>query len=464
MSEPGRSHHSPRIRSGRFGLALIAVILLVSSACSSGDDSDTPETVPDDATTSEETTPDATDPAADGDSAPPASTPGITDETITIGFTYINLADLLEAGIIDTNHGPYDQQIQALVDDLNERGGIHGRQVEVISVGYDPVGNEAQQAACIELTEDEEVFAVLGSIRGDNVLCYTEQHETIAIMDRNMSEERLARAAAPYATAGPTEERILTEMVDTAAAEGLLDGATVAVHSTEPENHSLATDVLTPALEAAGANVVFKSLIEVGGSDVGASGEAIAFNAQLMADEDVDTVFVVGDSLVVSTTFAAEGFTPTLFLGDMGSAQGLAEGNDLSVFDGVYTFGDFVDPERYEEATFQEECVPIWDAAHPDDPVRDPRDLVDDEPNHTVGLGTACRTLSIFVAAAEAAGTELTTESFLTSLESVGPIDLPGYGPGSITVDKYDAQDDLVLYAYDAADPDAFRGFARYEG
>jgi hypothetical protein len=325
------------------------------------------------------------------------------------------------------------------------------------------VGNEAQQAACIELTEDEEVFAVLGSIRGDNVLCYTEQHDTTAIMDRNMTEERLDRAAAPYATAGPTEERILTEMVEAAATEGLLEGATVAVHSTEPENHALATDVLTPALEAAGADVVFESLIEIAGADPGAAAEAIAFNAQRMLNDGVDTVFVAGDSLVVSTTFAGEGFTPTLFLGDMGSAQGLAEGNDLSVFDGVYTFGDFVDPERYEEATFQENCVPIWDAAHPDDPVRDPRDLVDDEPNHTVGLGTACRTLSIFVAAAEAAGEDLTTQSFLTGLESVGPIDLPGYGPGSIAVDKYDAQDEMVLYSYDAANPDAFRGFARQE-
>ena len=122
------------------------------------------------------------------------------------------------------------------------------------------------------------------------------------------------------------------------------------------------------------------------------------------------------------------------------------------------------DHAEYLEETFQEECVPIWDAANPDDPVRDPNEIAEDAPNHMVGLGVACRTLTSFVEAATAAGDTLDNGTFQAGLESLGEFVLPTYGPASLGAGKYDAQDDLVLWGYDPPNSDSKRGLARYEG
>jgi hypothetical protein len=427
-------------------LALMAAALtLVAASCTAGDDGG-----------------DETSADSDAETAAPAQ--GVTDDTVKIGFTYINLDDLREAGVIDTNHGPYAEHMQVLVDDLNDRGGINGRMVEVVSVGFDPVGAEAQQADCVEFTEDEEVFAILGGLRGDNVLCYTEQHDTVAVTAGNMTEERLSRSTAPYSTAEASTDRKVTEFVDRAVEEGLFEGKTLAVHATEPQDQATVTDVLVPALEEAGVDVAYESLLEGSGADVGSAAEAAALNTEAMRQAGVDAVFVVGDTIVVGNEFVAADFAPSLFLADMNSALGLAVDTDLSHFDEVFAFGAFTDVYRFEEATFQEECVPAWDAAHPEDPVVSPNDVVEGGPNHTVGLGLACRALKMFTLAAEGAGDDLDNATFQEGLEGVGEFMLPGFGPASLSEGKYDAQDDLLLWEFDPERSTSDKGYALYEG
>ncbi len=434
---------------------VFALTGLLGAACSSGDDS-----------SSSDTGDDTTSQTGGGGEPSQELGQGVTSDTIKIGFTYLDLDDIREAGLIDTNHGPYDEHIGVLVDDVNANGGINGRMLEVTSLGYDPLDVETSQANCLEFTEDLEVFAVLGSHRGEAVLCYTEQHETVAVSDSFMTAERLSRASSPYAAAGATQERIAVSFVEEAAEAGLFEGKTLAVHATEPENHDLATEIVVPALEDAGVDVVVESLIEGTGGDVGSASEQAVIKTEAMRAEDVDAVFVVGDSLLISNSFVAEGFAPSMFYSEMGSLQALAgdENTDLSVFDAVYTYGNYTDHDEYLEETFQTECVPLWDAANPDDTVNDPNDIPEDAPNHMVGLGVACRTLKIFVEAATAAGDVLNNDTFQGGLEAVGEFDLPTYGPASIGPDKLDAQDDLVMWVYDPPSSDSKRGLARYEG
>src|SRR3712207_3366070 len=53
---------------------------------------------------------------------------GVTEDTIKIGFSYVDLEALAQAGVLDITHGPYEEIMQSLVEDLNENGGINGRQ------------------------------------------------------------------------------------------------------------------------------------------------------------------------------------------------------------------------------------------------------------------------------------------------------------------------------------------------
>ena len=211
-------------------------------------------------------------------------------------------------------------------------------------------------------------------------------------------------------------------------------------------------------------DVAYESLLESSGADVGSAAEAAALNTEAMRQAGVDAVFVVGDTIVVSNEFVAADFSPTLFLADMNSALGLAVDTDLSLFEEVFAFAAFTDVYRFEEETFQEECVPAWDAAHPDDPVVNPIDVPDGEPNHTVGLGLACRALKMFTLAAEGAGEDLDNVTFQEGLDAVGEFMLPGFGPASVSDGKYDAQDDLLLWVYDPERSTSDKGFAEYEG
>src|SRR6476659_4156078 len=97
-----------------------------------------------------------------------ASARGVTADTINVGFSYIDLETLAKSGIIKISHGPYEQIITALVDDVNKAGGINGRKLKLFTAKYSPIGNTEQLAACTQLTEDDEVFVVRNGLLNDN--------------------------------------------------------------------------------------------------------------------------------------------------------------------------------------------------------------------------------------------------------------------------------------------------------
>ena len=91
------------------------------------------------------------------------------------------------------SHGDYEAAYQALFDDINASGGIHGRTLEPVFAPINPVGTDGADAACVELTEDEDVFVVTGFFLDDTVLCPLETHET-AVVGGVQTPERLERA------------------------------------------------------------------------------------------------------------------------------------------------------------------------------------------------------------------------------------------------------------------------------
>ena len=75
--------------------------------------------------------------------------------------------------------------------------------------------------------------------------------------------------------------------------------------------------------------------------------------------------------------------------------------------------------------------------------------LPEGEPNYFSGSVGVCRTFSLFVQIAEAAGPDLTNESWIAALDNVPDLDLPGYQFVSLSSEKVDARDQLVLVEFD---------------
>ena len=409
-----------------------------SSDASSTDD-------PDDTGTGDDPEASAEDGDPPADDAPLELGRGVTTDTVTIGYLYLDLDEVRERGFIDLNWGPQADHMQAVVDHNNANGGISGRSVEVISRAIDPLDAESARAACLELTEDTEVFAVLGTLRRDEVLCYTEQHDTIAVVNADMTQERLDRSTAPYVSVNVTRERATRSFVARAADEGLFDGKTIAVLSVDAA--TAATDVAVPALQDAGIDVELEVLIQGDGSVGGAAAE-LGTQVESMRARGIDAVMVIGDAQIPVNTFIGAGYSPTLFFTDQGAANTTAGRADMSVFPAAYTFGGPTagSPEAFEEALFQAECVAPWNAANPELLAIVPSDVPDGEPAHGVGLRIACRALTVFNTIAAAAGENLNNDTFGAALESLGEVPLPGTGIGTLGDGKYDALDDLRLW------------------
>lgn len=142
-----------------------------------------------------------------------------------------------------------------------------------------------------------------------------EQHDTIAVTNSDLTQERLDRSIAPYASVNAARERVIVAFTSEAADAGLFDGRTVAVLATDAFH--VATDVAIPALNEAGVDVEFEALIQ-GEGTVGGAGAELAVNVEFMRARGVYAVVIVGDANVPVNTFIGEGFFPRLFFTDQG--------------------------------------------------------------------------------------------------------------------------------------------------
>jgi hypothetical protein len=220
-------------RARRLLLAL-TLAALVASGCSSGDDTadvaDPPTSDPE-SSENEPDSEDDTDGTAESDDGPvelTASFRGVTDDAIRVGVVAIDFDRLAAAGV-EMNSGDAGAIYTAALEAINDRGGILGRELEITTETYLPAGNVEADEACVRLTEDLEVFMVVGAIRLDQVLCYTDAHETAAIAISQQNQERIDKSKAPYVTVrGRTDTRSIA-WVDAMVDAGVFEGETVGV-------------------------------------------------------------------------------------------------------------------------------------------------------------------------------------------------------------------------------------------
>jgi ABC-type branched-subunit amino acid transport system substrate-binding protein len=132
-----------------------------------------------------------------------ASDQGVTPDTIKVGFLLVSFANLDAAGFAFGQRQDREAAIKAYVDDLNKRGGIHGRKVIYTIVKSDPFNAAANRQACIKLTTDEKVFAVLngGGAVGSNVACYADARVPNIFATSQTVSEALYRKGNGYLVA-----------------------------------------------------------------------------------------------------------------------------------------------------------------------------------------------------------------------------------------------------------------------
>lgn len=390
-------------------LATAAVALLMLGCTASNDEGDEDEGT-------------ETGPGVSVDPAEADRAPGVTDDSIKVGVTFVDYEAIRD--LADVPHGDNQAAYQALFDDINASGGINGRTLEPVYAAVNPIGTAPSEEVCLRLTEDEAVFAVIGFVYADAALCYLETHQT-AMVGGSMTPERLDRAAAPWFTpeAGSDLE---TDVVRAFAEEGLFDEDFAVFANITDE--ALLNETVLPLLDELGVEPVDSAVLDAPEDDFAAQNAATAVIAERFKSAGAQKVLVIGGGGVTwASGIEATDYRPTtLFTGraSIDAYVGDEAGRDPSVLEGAIVGGLYAAPsgQGLEEPSIQD-CMAIQEQAG--------LQLVEfsemTEDGEGVADGSACGYVTLFRAIAEAAGEDLNYGTFRQAGHELGELEIPGF-------------------------------------
>jgi hypothetical protein len=351
--------------------------------------------------------------------------------------------------------GEPDLVWSALTDVVNAGGGVNDRSLEFTVAGFNPADNAGMLGACIALTEDAEVFAVLGGLRGDGSFCVFEQHETILLGSQvGAAGEALERARAPiggFFIDGTAQDLTFVAALDDM---GWFDDATaVGVHF----DGAVTADRVQADIEAALADLGIEIALTLNIDDLVLDDDTMESHIDIMREQvreaGLDRIIIFGAAATGYITYG----DLDVRLASVGSdnfTTAINAGIAPADLDGTIASANRVNLSTDPIDARTRQCLDDVQAAQPDVRMERPGPGVEnteDDPNYWSYTILACRDLDLFVQAATAAGIELTNDSFLIGLESLTDTSLPeipfvSFGPG-----RYNGGDTIRLVRFDAS-------------
>jgi hypothetical protein len=379
--------------------------------------------------------PDNDEPAGAGDAATgdladiEGPAPGVTDDTVRIGVNYVDAETLRTSGI-ELDLGDFEAAYQAVVDDINADGGIHGRTLELVFAPISPADPSATEAECTRLTEDEDVFIVTGFFLGEAVMCPLELHDT-AVVGGQQSPALLERARAPWVTPLIDTEFPAT-VVRNLAEEGRLDG-TIGVFANARGQQDL--DAVTATLEDLNISVAETGIVDAPADDTAAIANDVQVLEQRFKAAGVDTVLLVGASAQDWPAYKVDDdYEPRIVSSSLVALQSFTsnEANtDTSAIDGAVAGGVYGPDQAVFDA--MADCVEVIEAAGID--LTPPDEAESSGAQDYQSAFFPCSHLPLVEAWLDAAGPNLNYGTLDAALDAGFEVQLPGdveprtYGP-----------------------------------
>jgi len=379
--------------------------------------------------------------------------PGVTDEAVKVGLTFVDTDSLAAAGV-DLDLGDIEGAYRALVDEINAEGGINGRQLDPVYTPINPIGSEGAEAACVELAEDEEVFIAAGLFLYDDAMCLVETHGT-AVIGGGITEERLARATVPWFT--PEAGSDLNDDAIRAMAEsGEMDGP-VAVLVDAASADYMEDDVL-PLLDELGVDVVESAVQDAPAEDPAAVQTRVRTIAERFESSGATSVLLLsGAGLQWTTHMADQPYRPRLLFPQTAGVDAFLQDQsqpDRSLLEDALAGGPYGPNQAAWEESAMQACIATLEAAGLEVPAPDE---VEGEGSPFLGAFQACPTMALLRAVLEATGPDLNYGTLRAAGDGLGEVAIPGdpgprvFGPGTAA----DGDPIAYLYAWDT-DTEAF--------
>ena len=392
-----------------------------------------------------------TAPASPGTTAPAsAAATGGGGPPLRIGFLLLDVASATRfaGGLAGIDPEQQRRAIEVYLADVNRRGGINGRQVQGVYRTFDVLDKNDQRAACIELTVDKKVFAVVaaGGYSGDAVLCITKENRTpfVNLSSGGTPSQYVAQSGGMLFTLFQLGERQMRNWVAELDARRALAGRRIGILSDESSDPGdlVVGGSLLPALERAGHQVAHRSTLA---ADLASGASQIPVEVQQMRSKQVDVVLLPAMSTYATQFVQAaegQGWSPAWYVTDFGNLTSQAIAADMPAgFEGALaTTVTRTGEERVDapEPKVDADCRALYEKAT-GEPL--PR-MEDGDYNNTYGTTLySCGMVRLVELAAKAAGAQLTKPAFSGAMQRLGPVPLPRFGGGSFRPGKFDAAD-----------------------
>lgn len=273
---------------------------------------------------------DAGSPGSGGDSDASAVRPG--DKTpLKLGFIVIKGGDALVLNALGTpvSFGDGRKQVNALVKDLNARGGINGRPVTPIFYEWNVAdANDSPARGCVALAEDHHVFAILTVVNvNQEMAACAAKHRTILINasfgagDKYMYDQFGDWFFSPSLLLQNQQKRVLLNALRTAGRLGKGVKVGVAILGDDQQFQRVADQTIIPALKAHKVPYVTATME----NDADVSGAVLRFRSE-------------GVNLVVFSSASA--IPPLLFMRQADS-QGWSPNYAMTDADDTNTLGQY---------------------------------------------------------------------------------------------------------------------------
>jgi branched-chain amino acid transport system substrate-binding protein len=381
-------------------------------------------------------------------SAASSSTPGVTATTIRVGIPYVDLASLTAVGV-DINWGSVPDAYNAIIKNLNAHGGINGRRIVPDIVPVNPTGNTAATTVCTKLTEDDNVFAVVGPLQAT---CYL-QHGTPVI----------ASLYAPGSTTGAAQDFTLAPppaafdkvQMSVFAKHGVFTHKKVAIFGGVEGDAAEATSVkgILAKLHVAVVSTAIDSATQ---GDLVASNAQVTAIAQRFETEGVNEVVAVGDGSAVwpqGLSAIQSTYNPAWIATNESDLSGQVGGdNNPTYLKNVSTSSPLTPPAEIWSNAGTQQCVKLVRKAYPSDHINAYSPTLPESEITFMGVELACTDMALFADIAKAAGKDLTVARFTRAGYNLKDAIIPGTAtPVSFAVNRPYALGPVYAVHYDAA-------------
>lgn len=378
-----------------------------------------------------------------GASSPSASSEASSGEPIRVGFLLLDVATAGRLGInVAIDPEQQEAAYRAFVAEVNETGGINGRPVDPRFAVYDVSSQDSMRAACLKLTEEDKVFAVIGAFNYvAPIFCIVDEHRTLLFSNQGTNPDELfERAQGRLFTIFPRDTRLVGMWAAELARLQAIQGKVVGIVNHDGADPTGRTgDVLEQHVLRQGAKKVVEERLE---GDVTQAASQVPVAVNRMRSQGVEIVLFMVGMTVPGASFVQQAerqnWRPAYSASDLQANFGDTNTQAMpESFDGAISVTTTRNSEfrgNKPEPAEAQRCKQVYER-------RSGRTLAARGSNEYSLTVNACDNFGIFTDAARAAGARLDHDTVRASVEGLGQRSLGIWSGGSYGPGKHDLND-----------------------